>query len=552
MKLTYNGVVLKEDKSTTFGYVEEASYDDQGAYDGTVIRFAVRTAFATMSAPTLLAGVIEDGSSPTQIMNAVRAALTQNGRKLKLEDEAGTELINSPMDGMDYDEAYGPIVERAEITEFSENAFVVDFAVRTKISVCGQYAPTILRNSWDISVSYDEDWFATHTVTGQMKLSTRLASTNPADYVPNLTPELMPGFVREGFQIAFTRDKRFINYTYVDRQVDTAPPRPATTYDWDYTEGFNGGITYADFGIRLSGPPGTVRGDLIVQAIRIAVAYITGNVDDKEIPDGTILQCALTVSGPRPRISLKIRWRKLNQDQGLGANGPLDPLGIRGTEILRKLEMPAGGRDPGPFAYFIVQTALAAAQQTMCSEDANRASPVGTIAVPQPGETGAIVSTYEVDQLQEYRKDTNFKDAEYGSNPHTEVSTEVQYSGVENKFAFAPAGGGDDELAIIQGAAPVWHKIIKWEATRQGANPVVPNPQTDDPDEVLVGCYPVLNASQMMDDARGELRRQAGVYVYAVRRPPTEYRGAKLPTVGASIQKTSLVSSDFATIGELT
>lgn len=526
VKLTYNGIELPAKHSTTYRYDEEAQFADDGTYLYTRFTIGVQTVIATNS--QFEAGGLAAGDKPTLQANFVRERLSQPRRELFLRDEAGTILLQSPSPGAAADSTRGPKPTRLSLKSFSPNSFIVDFEIQTDLNVCELSPPKVLRNAWDIQVSYHRNWTPTHEVSGQLVFSGH--SETEERWVHVFAPPLMDGFVRQGWQYAYARDGLSVNYTFVDSAPYIVPPKPATTATGAYTESKQQGQTYANLNVHLEGPRDTLRGDLVILATKILVAYMTGKTgsDHADIESGILQQSAITVDLFNNSVDIRASWLK---KQGPGATAdldPLDPLGVGGVEIIRKIVTDGKARDPGGFGHFTVNTLHALLKGNICNEDDGVAEPDGTL-LPTVGQAiDEIQAVIEVDQLP--RKPSILQSA--GQNPYTDALISSKYVQNTQKYFFPPAAGGQSSSGFVaQVSAPVWYRVVDFQVERLNLSPDVPNPETQDDNEILIheDVRPV--APQHTTDGFGELHGVRGRYVFQLLDVPDELKAGKLPNM---------------------
>ena len=83
----------------------------------------------------------------------------------------------------------------------------------------------------------------------------------------------------------------------------------------------------------------------------------------------------------------------------------------------------------------------------------------------------------------------------------------------------SPTGFGGNTAAFVQLAAPTLLRIVDWTAARLNQQPVVPDPQSLDPDWILLDVLPETAMITVAVDGVTPLYRISGTHVYGHRRP---------------------------------
>jgi hypothetical protein len=112
------------------------------------------------------------------------------------------------------------------------------------------------------------------------------------------------------------------------------------------------------------------------------------------------------------------------------------------------------------------------------------------------------------------------------------------------------AGGGqpgassttDETCAIVRLSMPYGRKIVKFRAVRRVLQPVIPAPEPDDDNQVLLSASVRQTGPLPLSDGVNQLYTLTGKYVYALRKPLTGETGFP----GISIPPTKLTPEQNA------
>lgn len=83
----------------------------------------------------------------------------------------------------------------------------------------------------------------------------------------------------------------------------------------------------------------------------------------------------------------------------------------------------------------------------------------------------------------------------------------------------SPDGFVGNTVAVCQLAEPTLLLISDWTASKIGEQPIIPDPESQDPNWVLIDAHPELFMQNVMSDGNNAVYRISGMYVYACLNP---------------------------------
>ena len=216
------------------------------------------------------AGVAAANQIPLVTDKAIRHKLTQGHATYEwYVGEAGVladRVIRSPAPAAKTDMNNGPHPEVVSVVQVTgTHTWMIHMRITTWINECPT-TPLLLSHRWRMAADYDQDHYATRTVTGEAVFNpVRLAElARTCDDFRNLLRHPVPThFQRTGIEVVQGEDGVTVNYSFVDTE------RPM---NMQFT---NGGITNITVqrSLSYSGPDGigTVLGNVLGGAIGAAI-----------------------------------------------------------------------------------------------------------------------------------------------------------------------------------------------------------------------------------------------------------------------------------------
>jgi hypothetical protein len=198
----------------------------------------------------------------------------------------------------------------------------------------------VLSNRWHLEESKDENWITTRTMQGTLRVINSQFWPHAMRYL--CIPPLLKGYKRARQSFVSDPTDTVLKYRVEDVQAHAAPPYPAIKWSGHHAEtasGPNGLIKGGEFQIRLQGPPGVDKQQLIAAAGKVAVDRIQGLANEFDETGNqlytTILQNASVVDVlDQPVIEMRVQVRYADDDY--------KALALR----IKKMGAPLTGLDP--------------------------------------------------------------------------------------------------------------------------------------------------------------------------------------------------------------
>ena len=188
----------------------------------------------------------------------------------------------------------GPKPKSCNITEIiGGRAFRVEFEIAISLPICAsdyedikpivlggflrESGNKVLSNRWSIEESKDENWITTRSLNGTLRVAHH--SYWPHSMRLLCVPQLLEGYRRTRQSFVSDASDLVLKYRIDDRQAHAAPPYPAVSWSGHHAESASGpnGVTKGgEFHIKLTGPPGVDKQQLIVAASKVAINRING------------------------------------------------------------------------------------------------------------------------------------------------------------------------------------------------------------------------------------------------------------------------------------
>lgn len=613
--IVYNGVVMRDCETKSFSQTIE--YDPSGT-DLMFSRFTLRVAstLVATSYPAKSFGIdTPSGLTATQRAKDVHARLSEprkdfwmliessvNNEKLPsgvfneslltatgdLTSDGG-QMLGYPNVGDGYfgggtisrasviDVNNGPHPRQVSITEIiAGRSMRVEFEIEICRKLCMPVYPDlppdaarwglvdtstteVLSNRWHLEESKDENWITTRVLDGTLRVKSQ--DTWPHLMRAVCIPPLLKGYKRTRQSFVDDPTGLVLKYTIEDRQAHAAPPYPAISWNGHHAEsasGPNGSLLSSEFSIKLTGPPGVDKVQLIGAAAKVAVDRIQGLVpnfiDGKRQSYSTILKNAAIVNIlHEPTIEMRVQVQYTDSSfkalalriQGMGK--PLTSLkktgepdsGNQYDEQRYKVEEYDPRTWPVPLAYDSVSPAgiFACYLQNPCSiwhdmpDGKTSVTSATRKSVSDSGSPDYHPSTI-VHSPHALPPDTNYLKSMTGDNiydyPYTFVDLESQYR-INNGWSQLPLADTTPAAArtarLIKLHGSVAKRILTMTASRDGKMPMLPSlaEKTTDHNgikEALDEVTITAKAPELLAGAQSRRFAVEAVYVYLLERAP--------------------------------
>jgi hypothetical protein len=134
----------------------------------------------------------------------------------------------------------------------------------------------VLSNRWSLSESKDENWLTTRSFAGTLRVSHHSHWPHLMRYL--VIPPLLRGYRRVRQSFSDDPTGLVLKYEVEDQQAEAAPPWPAVQWRAHHAETTtqNGAVLGGEISVRLTGPPGVDKVQLIASAGKVATDRITG------------------------------------------------------------------------------------------------------------------------------------------------------------------------------------------------------------------------------------------------------------------------------------
>jgi len=418
----------------------------------------------------------------------------------------------------------------------------------------------VLSNRWMLEESKGETWVTTRAFSGTLRVVN-------ASFWPHLMrflviPPLLNGYRR--MRQSFTDDPTglVLKYRVEDQQAEAAPPWPAVDWKAHHAEtasGPNGSILSGEISVRLTGPPGVDKVQLIASAGKVAVDRISGLAPTWEGPNrishSTIIKSASIVNIlNEPTIELRVQAQYTDFDEGRALamrveqmGEPLttltgtDPYEIEGYDP-RKWPVPLPFDSPTPAGTF------ACYLQNPCS--IWHGFPGGTL----PGSNPPAIRPPErpsgyPDQSEIETYPTPLPDDQTYLRPYTPSDPKndiynFPYSFIDLQQKYRTATGwvqlpyagtdADKDALLVKLHGRITRRVLVMEASRDGRMPTVPQLVEDSIDvngtrEVLEYFDFDIKAPELLADGAGRRYAVRAEYSYLLEKGLSNYakvRGA--------------------------
>ncbi len=504
-----------------------------------------------------------------------------------LSTQYGSEDTIARVDVVDVNN--GPKPQRVNVTEIiGGRSLRVEFEIEVCRKLClgdadsppsvalfGTVPSTdgqVMSNRWHLDESKDENWITTRVLQGTLRVTQKA-------FWPHLlraacVPPLLKGYKRTHQSFVDDPTGLVLKYRIEDRQAHAAPPWPAIAWQGHHAEaasGPNGSILTGEISIRLTGPPGCDKVQLIGAAGKIAVDRIKGLVPVFEGGErtayNTIIKSAAVVNIlNEPVIELRVSAQYTQEQMTRRA------LAIRIQEMGKPLTTLTGtdpyeveGYDPRvwpvPLAYDSEEPAglFACYLQHPCSVWHSVPGSIPLEIVTTPSRPEVEESGYP--DAYQYTSSHDLPDDETYLRSHTSSPSDRPldiynfpyfFIDLENEYRWVtgwaqlpyadtnPAAAKSALLVRLHGR--IAKRILTLTATRDGQPPILPSfaEELTDPNgirEVLEESIVTAKAPEVMADGSGQRYSLRVQNVYLMERAPTATE--KLRTGSTPLDKSS-------------
>ena len=617
--IIYNGVILRDCETKSFEQTIE--YDDSGT-DLLLSRFRIRVAsvLTAISNTTVTPFGVDTplGATAVQRMNDIANRLKEPRQDFWMLVDSGVsneQSGNMAIDGVLLSAAGNPDGEMAThplspqfVGQTTARLSVIDvdngpkpksvvvteiiggrsMRVEFEIEICrkmcvpgfsdiapyafGPVASTegkVLSNRWYLDESKDENWITTRVMQGTLRVAHK--SFWPQLLRAVCVPPLLAGYKRTHQSFVDDPTGLVLKYRISDQQAHAAPPWPAIAWQAHHAEsasGPNGSVLTGEISVRLVGPPGVDKVQLIGAAGKIAVDRIRGLVPtivQEEVLDGsgnptgqfetvrvefhTVINNASIVNIlHEPAIELRVQARYTTKDQNRS-------LAIRIQEMGKPLTTlnPSDNENnpyasiegynprawPVPLAYDSKTPAgtFACYLQNPCSVWHAMPGGLAPEVVPEPPRPPVNESGYpDADHYpSEHELPLDSHKLKGEASGDSIYDFPYQFVDLENHYVtrtgwsqlpYADTSPSAAETALlVQLHGRIAKRVLTMTATRDGKMPMIPSLVEDitDPNgirEVLEESEITVKAPELLADGAGRRYSVQVQYTYLMSRAP--------------------------------
>jgi hypothetical protein len=506
--LQYNGISLD--------YIHTQAVDDEPVWsdDGIDYLYTRRTLrVAAVVNKNVLPASPVGTEPPAATMSRIRHLL-EVPRQPLLFQVAGVTLIQAPPPGKATDAKGGPFPKRLTITQIGgSETFLINYVIETYVIECpGGAAPAYLTHRWRETASIDENFYTTRTRTGRLTVRADILSN--ADAARGVVvPPIPNGFKRISSEYVLQEDGLALLYTFVDREVYLQPPRPATSASGTYTESTpNGGIRFAECNVQLEGAKTSSKPALIQVAILIALTKVRGPAG--RLGSNFLLKAAAV------RESLWENKVEVNVKAMVSVN--TDRFTPGAAFPFSQLAVPPAATDPSgkpsdPAARGTAGLALVAAVfQDPCLQQAV----LKTGGLNAAGKA-AELRTVPAASVLVARKLPLASPAFFKTDPGGPYNSWAMRSAYQNEknILQLPVAKEGALPVFLKLAAGTLTRVVEWTVSRAGARPKIPDPESSDPNLVLLRADITPESVELAGDGQTPVYRISGRYTYGAKDP---------------------------------
>jgi hypothetical protein len=139
----------------------------------------------------------------------------------------------------------GPRPIRFDVRKISGGSYTFVYSIETWVAYCADNSlpAAILSNRWESSLDIDSDYYYTRTTTGTLVVNgqylsdSNFAASVLGQFAAELVfPPLFKNWKRETIRFTLSSDQLTLNYTIQDKQLYVAIPRPCSKIEASYAE----------------------------------------------------------------------------------------------------------------------------------------------------------------------------------------------------------------------------------------------------------------------------------------------------------------------------
>lgn len=194
-----------------------------------------------------------------------------------------------------FDVSDGPRCLRFDVSHISadqifrvEAAFEIHRVQCHDLDTAEDNSSGILSHRWSCTDGLDANLRATRQYRGRLELATSRFS--PHWFRSLVLPPLQPGMRRDQMLFTAAEDGRSLHYEILDQEIAIAAPAPARRWSVEHTEqslGHSPLQSHSQIMVTLEGDSQVDKGKLILLAIYVITAKLTGALPGQTPPDGT-------------------------------------------------------------------------------------------------------------------------------------------------------------------------------------------------------------------------------------------------------------------------
>lgn len=516
-QVIYNGVSLAYVRTVNYEYSSPASVQnpDMPYREGKLV---VEAVIALETYPTMSA------ASVTDLANQIQHAL-ELPRKSFVYIRNGETVVD--LSGAQDDQC-GPFPFGVSVKKTANASLIVQWGVVWRIADCSSNPNTILSLKWKESATINDAWLTVKKRTGRLVISSR--KNLVADSFRGIvTPGIDPGFVRTESTYTLAENGVELEFSFTDEQRTTMPPWPAIKASGKMSEttAYPGGMRLAQIDIRLEGPPGVDKKDLLKKAIEIAMTRVLGTAfvgrEGAMIMWGGISEDLFANA-----IELTVRWNVKNTAMavqlvsGEVAIPPAQPGNVNSSPTLAMsvpwLGAPIPGTDPKdrglatPLRGTVDFLGLvAAAFRDPCLLNTLQADSRPNAGVNQLVGTNQRAYVRTVPKLSPEAATSAYVDATDGVYDGYKVVCHYHHDEGVTVCRSMRKGTPGQKIRL---SAEGMRLVVEWTARRTGGLPVIPDPQITDGNAVYISGTISPESMELAGDGTSAVYTISGIYNY--------------------------------------
>ena len=416
----------------------------------------------------------------------------------------------------------------------------------------------ILSNRWYVTESKDANWVTTRVLQGTLRVTDKSVLPHMMRYL--VMPPLLRGYQRVSQTFANDPTDLVLKYRIEDRERHQAPPDPAINWSGHFVEtGSKHGVYQtAEMQLRLIGPPGVDKQDLIGAAGRVINARMNGLHKDPANPTTDhkvqLLNAAVVEVIGEPVIEFRIQVRYAGADKNyltLRLKRIGEPLNKSGEDPPNSIDGYYPDQWPSPLPYDSETPSgiLSCYLQRPCSRWHGIVSWEEDKVKPYEGyDENDKVLRPGYHSRSEHKLDRDVRNLTNTSNlpfpredkdivsidqfagfPYTHIAIRSEYKTdtgrVQLPYAKSDPSASEPTAALIKLHSGACKRIFRMEASRTGALPKVPEPAEEITDvngisEAMESWSISADAPKIGADWVSREYRIFCEYVYLLSRPP--------------------------------